>query len=376
MTSRRSPSATAMGAEGDAHLAGIGGQLGNRPRRHGAIGGQDEVVVLDADDLDVAHGPPVHAADRSAARLVVMAEIPSVAHHLVVAPMDRDVVVAAGPEVSTFLQGQLSQDVEALPVGGSAWSFLLQPQGKVDAWLRLTRLAEDRILLDVDGGFGPSVIARLERFKLRTKVEMDALHWRALAVRGPGAAALLAPTEQEEGDAAVTVDAGWPGVEGVDVLGPADAVVAPADAEPVPAAQLEALRIALGVPKVGAELTEATIPAEAGQWVIDASVSFTKGCFTGQELVARIDSRGGNVPRRILGLVVVDDVSGGGDGVPAGAALIVDGKDKEVGTVTSSAGGVALASVARSVDPPTPVTAVWDGGSAAAEIRDLPLTPG
>ena len=50
---------------------------------------------------------------------------------------------------------------------------------------------------------------------------------------------------------------------------------------------------------MGAELTEDTIPAEAGQWVVDASVSFTKGCFTGQELVARIDSRGGNVPRHL-----------------------------------------------------------------------------
>ena len=55
---------------------------------------------------------------------------------------------------------------------------------------------------------------------------------------------------------------------------------------------------------MGAELTEDTIPAEAGQWLVDASVSFTKGCYTGQELVARIDSRGGNVPRPVRLFVV------------------------------------------------------------------------
>lgn len=295
-----------------------------------------------------------------------MAQIPTAPDHLVAAPLDRDVVLASGPDVIAFLQGQLSQDVTALSVGGSAWSFLLQPQGKVDAWLRLTKLAEDRILLDVHGGFGPAVITRLERFKLRTKVEFEPRSWKALAVRGPGAAALRAPTEQEEGDAAVVASAGWRGVEGVDIIGPADAVVVPDGAEPVTADELNALRIALGVPQMGAELTESTIPAEAGQWVIDASVSFTKGCFTGQELVARIDSRGGNVPRRIRGVVIGD-----GSVVPVGAALAIG--DKDAGTITSSAAGVALASVPRSVEPPAAVMVTWDGGSATAEVRDLPL---
>src|SRR5690606_7561419 len=78
---------------------------------------------------------------------------------------------------------------------------------------------------------------------------------------------------------------------------------------------LEALRIECGVPAMGAELTDATIPAEAGQWLIDASVSFSKGCYTGQELVARIDSRGGNVPRPVRGLRL------GQDDVPTGATL-------------------------------------------------------
>ena len=110
---------------------------------------------------------------------------------------------------------------------------------------------------------------------------------------------------------------------------------------------------------MGAELTENTIPAEAGQWVIDQSVSFTKGCYTGQELVARIDSRGGNVPRHLRGVVIEGDVP------PVGAAVVVD--EAEVGTLTSvsrspDAGSRSRwpTSPARSSRPPTSVVR-WDG---------------
>jgi folate-binding protein YgfZ len=132
--------------------------------------------------------------------------------------------------------------------------------------------------------------------------------------------------------------------------------------------QYEALRIECGVPAMGRELTDRTIPAEAGQSVIDRSVSFTKGCYTGQELVARIDSRGGNVPRRLRGLVL------DGEGLPAPGAAVRVGDD-EVGTVTSAAWSdrldavIALAYVKRDVDVPT-------GGSVdgrVARIETLPL---
>ncbi len=308
-----------------------------------------------------------------------MAPIPTVLDDLVAAPLDRDVVLASGPDTTAFLQGQLSQDVAALEEGVSAWTFLLQPAGKVDAWLRVTRLAEDRVLLDVEGGFGPAVVARLERFKLRTEVGLEPLAWTALALRGPGAESVPAATAHAGGEQVVAARAGWPGIEGVDLLGPDGEVEAPTTARLVDAAELEAIRISLGVPRMGAELTEATIPAEVGQWVVDESVSFTKGCFTGQELVARIDSRGGNVPRRVLGVVIrpeaADDGRRDGDGrgaptVPVGAAVLVDGDD--VGRVTSVAPGVALASVTRKVDPPVAATLSWDGGQVEAEVRAVP----
>jgi folate-binding protein YgfZ len=133
---------------------------------------------------------------------------------------------------------------------------------------------------------------------------------------------------------------------------------------------LEALRIECGVPAMGAELSAATIPAEAGQWLIDASVSFTKGCYTGQELVARVDSRGGNVPRPIRGLLV------DGDPVPPGAEVQLDGQP--VGTVTSSArsavlGSISLAIVNRKLEPGAQVALVWPRGDAVATLAALPL---
>ncbi|MBN2621718.1 MAG: folate-binding protein YgfZ [Acidimicrobiales bacterium] len=278
--------------------------------------------------------------------------------------IDRDALRVAGPDAVDYLQGQLSQDVAALAVGATAWSFVLQPAGKVDAWLRVTRTGDDALVLDVDGGHGEAVVARLRRFLLRTKADVDALAWRCIAVRGPGAG------EATSGAAAeVAAPAGWPGVEGVDLLGPQ--VQAPDGVAVVGRPAYDSLRVRCGVPLMGAELSEATIPAEMGQWVIDQAVSFTKGCFTGQELVARIDSRGGNVPRRLRGLVVT------GDRAPAvGAAVVVDGA--EVGQVASVAprpggGSVALAIVRRGVSPPAVAQVGVAGGELAATVVDLPI---
>ncbi|MEO7429244.1 MAG: hypothetical protein ABIY48_07645, partial [Acidimicrobiales bacterium] len=98
-----------------------------------------------------------------------MPHLPDLRTTLGAAPIRRDVVRVHGPDAVAFLQGQLSQDVAALAVGASAPSLLLQPTGKVDAWLRVTRMGDDDVLLDVEAGFGPAVHERLRRFKLRTK---------------------------------------------------------------------------------------------------------------------------------------------------------------------------------------------------------------
>ncbi|HEY6416046.1 MAG TPA: glycine cleavage T C-terminal barrel domain-containing protein [Acidimicrobiales bacterium] len=282
-------------------------------------------------------------------------------------PEGRDVLRVAGPDAIAYLQGQLSQDIDALAVGSSARSFVLQPTGKVDAWVRVTRAAADEVVVDVDGGHGEALAARLRRFLLRTKADLDALDWRALAIRGPGATEAV---PAELGNDALVVPAGWPGVDGVDLLG--RAVAPPPGVPEVDASAYESLRIRSGVPRMGAELTGATIPTEAGQWVIDASVSFTKGCFTGQELVARIDSRGGHVPRNLRGLV-----ADAGAQPPVGASVVVEGG--EVGSVTSAApapgagGALALAYVRRAVTPPAAAVVRHDGDALPVTVVDLPM---
>ena len=121
-------------------------------------------------------------------------------------------------------------------------------------------------------------------------------------------------------------DATWGDVSGVDLFGPNLAV--PDGVRVLDADEYERARILAGIPKMGAELTERTIPAETG--LVEGTVSFTKGCYTGQELVARIDSRGSHVPRRLRGLRFSGPVE-------AGAELSLDGRT--VGAVTSVAHG-------------------------------------
>src|SRR4051812_22520667 len=266
--------------------------------------------------------------------------------------IERDVVRATGPDTVAFLQGQLSQDVERLPLGDSAWSLLLQPSGKVDAWLRATREADDAFVLDVDGGWGEALLRRLLRFKLRTKCDLAPVNgWRCLAVRN------AKPDDETDPRVRSIV---WPATDGFDLLG--SDVEPPHDLEVAGADTYERARIEAGVPALGRELTEATIPVEAGQWLVDASVSFTKGCFTGQELVARIDSRGGNAPRPIRGLRI-------GGAAARGDEIVSDGK--AIGTLSSAAPAgdgttVALAPLSRTVSIDTDVEVGGTPGTVVA----------
>jgi folate-binding protein YgfZ len=266
--------------------------------------------------------------------------------------IDRDVIRAHGPDALTFLQGQLSQDIESMAADESRWSLLLEPTGKVTAWLRVTRTADDDFLLDTDSGWGEAVITRLQRFKLRTKCEIEPVDgWRCLAVRGTTVA-----------DPAARPIA-WPGVIGVDLLGPE---VTPPREIPL-RDEYERLRIESGVPAMGRELNESMIPVDAGQWLIDASVSFTKGCYTGQELVARIDSRGGNAPHPVRGLRIPGRVDVG--------APVASVEGRALGELTSAHfvaddnETIALAPLARVVQPPADVLVA----DAPARLVELPM---
>ncbi|MCU0311624.1 MAG: hypothetical protein MUE36_11875 [Acidimicrobiales bacterium] len=278
---------------------------------------------------------------------------------------ERDLVPVVGPDSGRYLQGQLSQEVVALGDGASAWSLLLHPTGKVQSWLRVHRVADDAYALDVDAGYGDAVVARLCRFLLRTEAEVGEAERRVVLSRRHGAGHV--ELGRDPAGVAAGALAGvvvGPGVAGIDRILPAGTTIdlaesaAEADGDVVPRAALERYRIVHGLPAMGAELTDDTIPAEAGGWLVETSVSFTKGCYTGQELVARIDSRGNTVPRPVR--VLRFDDAPGGEPIP-GSTVRLD--DKEVGVVTSVAPSlgpghpaVALATVARAVAVGTTVS--------------------
>jgi folate-binding protein YgfZ len=278
----------------------------------------------------------------------------------------RQAVIAEGPEALKFLQGQLSQDLDSLAPGEASWSLVLHPQGKISAWFRITRVTDDRFILDLDAGWADEVLTRLNRFKLRTKIDITLAPWTSLTIVGPGADDLAVDGVEHD------MITSWAGVQVRDVFG-LDLSEQSVDVMPLSASELDALRIEAGVPKMGVELDESTIPAAAG--IVEQSVSFTKGCYTGQELVARIDSRGNNVPKRLLSVVLSGDV------VP-GAQAAITADDASIGAMTSASYSayldavVGLAYISRKGEAGQTVTVDIDGTAVSAELRELPLVRG
>lgn len=204
-------------------------------------------------------------------------------------PSARDRVTVSGPDAKSYLQSQVAQEIRDMEVGDARWTLVLEPTGKIDSLARLTRTAEDAFEFETDAGFGAALLARLDRFKIR--------------------------------------------VDAVTTLTEA------ASAEP--AARYESARIAAGWPRMGAEIIPGeTIPAVTG--IVPLAVSFTKGCYPGQELVERMESRGAEAPRS-LRIVEVDDGTQPGD-------VLTDADGAEIAVVTSVDGTRALAYVKRGAD--------------------------
>lgn len=272
-------------------------------------------------------------------------------------------VVVHGPDATKFLQSLASQDLDAVVDGGSAQSLLLTPQGKLDVVFRATRVGDDW-WLDTDAAYGPRLAESLNRFKIRVKADIDD------RTSSTGMLSVLGAVPATDGEQVRVLPTTWAGVDGADVIGPMADVRATLDGldptiERWTADRFEAFRIECGVPQLGIDIDEKTIPQEA--FLERDAVSFTKGCFLGQELVTRIDTRGH--VNKYLRRLNVD----GSAVPPRGAAIVADGN--EVGTVTSSAAVpddgrvVALAMVRREVEPPAAVLVRWDGGEANAEVR-------
>jgi folate-binding protein YgfZ len=265
-------------------------------------------------------------------------------------------VVVSGPDGTSFLQNLVSQDLDPVAVGESTSSLLLTPQGKLDVLFRATRVEDATWWLDTEADFGPRLAASLTRFKIRIDAEIeDRTADTGMATVVGGRSTALS--------AGVAMQTPW----GFDAVGPRDmvATVVESARERRSLEAWEAFRIEAGMPRLGVDVDEKTIPQEA--FLERDAVAFEKGCFLGQELVARIDSRGH--VNRYLRRVEID-----GETVPPAGASVHAGEEKPVGNVTSAAAVpgerrvVALAMIRREVDPPADVTLRWDGGEAPARV--------
>lgn len=260
---------------------------------------------------------------------------------LTATPIERDIVIAEGADARSYLQTQLSQDVESLGLGESAWSFILDAKSSIEALVRVTRIGSERVAIDVDTGLGDAVRGRLDGLLFRTKVSFSQDTWPGIAWRGEGA-------QSQTADAPIVATSLWHGIEGLDVVGPT--VSLPEGVDVLDAGGFEDARVAAGWPAMGSEIADDVTPAMTG--LVGETVSFEKGCYTGQELVARVYHRGAD-PVRSLVMVAA---SGEGE-LAVGDGLFVSGET--VGSITSvgRTGSFGLAYVKRGTTVPGTVDA-------------------
>jgi hypothetical protein len=206
--------------------------------------------------------------------------------------------------------------------------LLLAPTGHVVALVRVVRHVDTVFTLDVEQGFGEKVIARLQRFVLRAKVTMRPCDWTVRAFRGEGAA-------DAAGRGAGSAVAWWGGSECVDVVARAEDL--PFAGERVPAAVIDVMRADAHWPAMGSDIEEGDVPATTG--VLRAAVSFTKGCYPGQELVERMDSRNSSAPV-VLRVVRAGESTDGCTVTSRGDAwlLVRAPRGSDVGTALSGSG--------------------------------------
>ena len=289
----------------------------------------------------------------------------------------RGVLLVSGPDGAEYLQGQLTNDVEALEVGDGQYAALLDRKGHMQADMRVLRAGAEEILLDTEPEGLAAALRHLQMYSIGRDVEVkDVSEERAIV-------SLIGPRSVEiAGTAALPESA----CESTSVKGVAclvvgtrdglDLIVAAADAERLRGALVEAgavavsaeaaeiLRIESGTPRFGAEMGIETMPAEAG--IVGAAVSFTKGCYIGQETVARLHYKG-RPNRHLRGLEL------SGPAAPGSALLL---GEKEVGRLGSAAaspalGTIGLAILRREAEPAAEVAVGEDG--VTARVVDLPF---
>ncbi len=305
----------------------------------------------------------------------------------------RGQIAVGGKDRAAYLQGLLTNDIQALGPGTGCYAAWLTPQGRLITDLHVLE-SGDMILLDVPRDLVDATVQRLEQFLFSEDVQLGDLRasLQGVWVHGPAAPAAL-----EHALTGVSGLADWPQYHNARAaFGQTAAVVARIDQlgvpgycvylEPARAASLssalasagavagshnaiEAARIEAGTPVFGIDMGTETIPLEAG--IEGRAISFSKGCYVGQEVIIRVMHRGqGRVAKKLMLLGVE------GDPPPAGAKVY--GGEREIGSVTSSAsspnaGALALAYLHRDfLAPGTRVEIETPAGRAGATVRTKP----
>jgi folate-binding protein YgfZ len=300
-----------------------------------------------------------------------------------------------GADRATFLHGMLTNDIKRLGAGEGCPAAFLTVQGRVVADLRVFVDVES-ILLDATPVAASGLVAGLERHLIADDVELEEVtaELATLAVVGPRAVEVLTMTFGRVPPLARELDhCGWSvaGPPGVlarvsEVAEPGYQLMVPPGAgvdlwarilecgrglglAPVGRSAFDVLRVEAGVPWYGIDMDESRLALEVG---FSDSISATKGCYLGQEVIERVGARG-HVNRRLTGLRVL------GTAVPERGAAVLAG-EKEIGTVTSAVtspavgGPVALAYVRREhLEPGTRVAVLAEGGPVDADVTPLPF---
>jgi folate-binding protein YgfZ len=289
----------------------------------------------------------------------------------------RGKLLVSGPDAAEYLQGQLTNDVEALEVGDGQYAALLDRKGHMQSDMRVLRPAAEEIWVDTEPEPLAQVRRHLEMYSIGREVAVADLSAERtiLSLIGPRSVEIAGTAALPQNACETTSVAGVECIaagtrEGIDLIAPAEeaerlreALLA-GGAVAVSAEAAEILRIEAGVPRFGAEMGNETMPAEAG--IVEDTVSFTKGCYIGQETVARLHYKG-KPNRHLRGLQL---------SAPAepGASLLLG--EKEVGRLGGTAispalGPIGMAIVRREAEPGAELAVGEDG--VTARVVDLPF---
>jgi len=308
---------------------------------------------------------------------------------------DRGVIRVYGADGTTWLQGLLTNDVETLaPVnpaeglpGEARYSAYLTPQGRMITDARVVRLL-DHVLLDVPASLAAGLVERLDAlvFAEDVRIEDASAATAIVELHGPRAPEIVASTALATrlSHAPVAVRDDQVGVPGYAFfVGAADradlrSMLLAAGAATLDLDTFDVVRVEAGRPAFLVDMETDTIPLEAG--IEDRAISFTKGCYVGQEIIVRVTQRGGGrVARKLVGLEMATNGGSPARHAPPRGSIIRAG-DRDIGRITSAAFSpaldrtIALGYVHRDfVEPGTNVTVLGEGGPQDAQVARTPF---